>query len=39
MVAARSANFREVRERYWPAVHEDRTSPEVNLARVKEIYR
>ena len=39
MVAARSANSREVKERYWPSAHEDRTPPEVNLARVKEIYR
>lgn len=39
MVGAQWANFREVRERYWPSVREERIPPEVNLARVKEIYR
>merc|ERR1711983_390066 len=27
-----------VRERYWPSVREDKTPPDVNLTRVKEIY-
>ena len=43
-MVATVADSREVRERYWPSVREekfskDKTCSDLNLARVKEIYR
>ena len=42
-MVATVADSREVRERYWPRVREekykDKTRSDLNLARVKEIYR